>query len=535
MDTYYNQEINLDSYNQTQEYQLSSSLEENQNIYEEKDLLNNGNFENNTTELESLKNLNSYDEPNNYQVNEPFIETTNTSSSVMLGDKETIANTPNIDNGYNQSSSSFLDIGNSSNAYNINTLGGNQTLESTNTDSYNKILPIKYLKPVTIPSENYLHIPPSSDYNLDSNNIPTSTTNDYNVNNLGTEDTNYIYNQNSVSSPIINTDVPLNQYGENKVLEETIDINNYSNNNYSNYESNSGNIDNLLKSIKTENLQSHPEFNNTKVTNITLPPEVILPKTEVEYIPVKKTRYLKRQKTKVFVPVKKKVIIPTIKKIFVRKSLTPTRDMINLPSRTLYSNNYISSTPNISTQTVNSPLRYGTSSVQVVSPQGNNIPSLTVSSPLRYNTATIRANSPTSYNINSLGVTPQYRIPSVRTTPLRYNVTSIPATSPVRYNVTSIPVTSSPIYNVTSIPVSSPPRYNANSIEVPISPRYSTSSYTNQLSPLSPSRGIEIYRSITPLRKSYRLNQYYKPKKFRNNMKKHKKKYYYTKLISKKK
>ena len=170
MDTYYNQEINLDSYNQTQEYQLSSSLEENQNIYEEKDLLNNGNFENNTTELESLKNLNSYDEPNNYQVNEPFIETTNTSSSVMLGDKETIANTPNIDNGYNQSSSSFLDIGNSSNTYNINTLGGNQTLESTNTDSYNKILPIKYLKPVTIPSENYLHIPPSSDYNLDSNN-----------------------------------------------------------------------------------------------------------------------------------------------------------------------------------------------------------------------------------------------------------------------------------------------------------------------------------------------------------------------------
>ena len=184
----------------------------------------------------------------------------------------------------------------------------------------------------------------------------------------------YRYSEPIPSSPVINSLNEIN-YNFNEISGDT----------YS-----------PLGNMRSEySLKSIPLYTKPVIKNITLPPKIMMPKSEVDYIPVKRRSYIARTKTKVFVPSKKTVIVPKITKVYI-----PTKKTIYVksPNRSYSTTAILSprqSFTNDIRQSFSSPLysSYSIITHQVpavnytvrapLSPPRYNIESVEVSSPLR--------------------------------------------------------------------------------------------------------------------------------------------------------
>jgi hypothetical protein len=307
------------------------------------------------------------------------------------------------------------------------------------------------------------------DYNSKTwTDIPSSNNNAYESQNFNIDSNEQIplYN--------LNTSFTTNDYkyeSENYHTET-----NYNNTiNYVDSNDNLGEIYPSTGKIKSYSVHSQPIYTKPTHTSITLPPKVMFPKDEIDYVPVKKTQYIKKTKTKVFIPTKKTIVIPKIKKVII-----PKKQIIYVNSPNNYSNSMTVLPPRVSTRFVQnaytSPIRYNYQRNDIIYTSPINNVTSTPMPPVSYNITSIPvATNPAgsyvysspikSYNTPSIPVT-TYKIESIPVTTYN-NTTSFPATTykvdsiPVtNYNVTSIPTNN---YNVTSIPVNS---YNANSSNI---------------------------------------------------------------------
>lgn len=117
--------------------------------------------------------------------------------------------------------------------------------------------------------------------------------------------------------------------------------------------------------IKKSFKQIREQFNTPVEDNIILPPRVLVPVENTEYIPMKKVRYLK--KTKVVIPKVKKVIVPKKKIVYYKspkkivyykspeKKIIPIKTRVYRSPNIVRSINYNIASPNL--VPVSSPLR----------------------------------------------------------------------------------------------------------------------------------------------------------------------------------
>ena len=514
--------------------------------------------------IESTSSTSNYNDSANVNTFQDLDLNTNSyeNNGTYINMEPTASILPQVYNGYDTTTSNNIDyqMGSNINGNDFPIVSDYNTISSDNIQSagsdsqYNELFNSKelgssqnydneaYLSSyrnnipnLNILEEDFKNSTLDSNNNYDEGQYVISYQPDYNSKNwsdIGTTNDNVYESQNFNTDS--NEQIPL--YNLNASISNNdykFESNNYQvENNYFNTSDYANSNDNLGEvypstgAIKSYSVHSQPIYTKPKHTSFTLPPRVMFPKDEVDYIPVKKTKYIKKTKTKVFIPTKKTIVIPKITKVIIPKkkiiyvqspnkysnsttvlpprvSTTYVQNSYTSPVRSAYQRNNIidvTKTHNVTTTSL-SPVRYNITSLPVVTSPATNYG---YSSPINnYNSTTIPE---TTYKVDSIPVTNYNTTTSIPET--AYNVDTYPATN---YNVSSIPSSN---YQVASIPLNNNIATSSNTYNVEPTPvtNYSVTSipkdsYNVTTSPL-PNYNVTSIPSNNYDVTSYPVNNY---------------------------